>query len=126
MILISTLALLLVLFILSFAFLTSVSGDYFQAGKSRSDLQAFYLAKSGLNYLQTELNKKSKRNIASLRALTEEEMPMSTGTFKLTILDENASPIKIQSTGKAGKYQKTLEAGVDISNGIITRWKIIK
>lgn len=118
-ILMSTLALLLILFILGFAFLSVVSSDYFQASAARNDLQAYYLAHAGLNYLQAELKSRSHRSAAYLETLTREERPMSTGAFKLTITDADAKPIKITSTGMAGKRIKTIEAEVDLSSGTV-------
>lgn len=125
-ILISTLILLLILFILGFAFLTIVSSDYFQAGGVRSDIQAYYLAQSGLNYLQAELKNKSHRTSEYLGNLAREERPMTTGTFKITIVDSQARPVKITSTGKVGKKTKTIEAEVDLSSGAVIEGHILQ
>lgn len=122
MMLVSTLALLIVLFILGFSLLATVSGDYFQAGKTKADLQAYYLAQSGLNYVRNEMGNRNRRVASYIDQLAGEEMPMSTGTFKITLIDavSNPSKIKIESTGTAAKTQKTIEAVIDLSNGVVT------
>lgn len=119
-VLVFTLILLLILFVLGFAFLSSTGGDYLFAGKTRANLQAYFLAQSGLIYATGELE-----NISDINELNGIERELSTGKFKLTVgSPDPANPniISIKSIGISGLIHKAIEAKLDVTEGVITEW----
>lgn len=117
--LIFTLAVVLILFILGFAFLTSTGGDYLFAGKTRANTNAYFLAQAGLIYAQTEMGEEGV-HISSVYGI---KRSLSTGKF---ILEEPAQEDKnngynMKSTGKDGLTEKVIIAEIS-DEGVITKW----
>ncbi|MFP4498332.1 MAG: hypothetical protein ACLFQV_08990 [Vulcanimicrobiota bacterium] len=107
-----TLALLLLIYIMGFAFLTVASQDYYFTKKAETRIQAYYLAESGIEYSLA-------KRMDWIEYPHIEEIQTGEHTCTIVATDTSASVIELGVTGKALNSSKSILIRFSSDGGVI-------